>query len=145
MRRVAALLALPHRRKALLLRAWLANLQACAALHVLSLDRLRAWAGHPGSGRQDLRDIVWAGQTAARYTPFSTCLSGALALQRLLSRNGHASTLHIGVARDASDFVAHAWIERDGTVLIGEDERLAYTTLTRWPAGDRDAGRAKAG
>jgi hypothetical protein len=66
--------------------------------------------------------------------PGATCLSSALTLQRLLSSAGHPSQVHIGVARDASGFMAHAWLVHDGVVVIGEEEHERYAHLTAWDA-----------
>ncbi len=66
--------------------------------------------------------------------PGATCLCSALALQRLLSSAGHPSQVHIGVARDATGFMAHAWLVHDGVVVIGEEEHERYTRLTAWDA-----------
>lgn len=65
---------------------------------------------------------VWAARTAGRWLlPGGPCLTQALVLQYLLLRRGEASTrLHIGVARGSEDDLqAHAWVEKDGRVLIG--------------------------
>jgi Transglutaminase-like superfamily len=64
--------------------------------------------------------IVWAVSAAARLVPGATCLVRALAAQILLARRGHASQLRLGAAGGLGrPFEAHAWIERDGQVLIG--------------------------
>ena len=53
-----------------------------------------------------------------RRVPFdSRCLVKALVLTRMLSRRGIDSSLVIGV-RGPSEFVAHAWLERDGIALL---------------------------
>ena len=45
-------------------------------------------------------------------------------------REGIHSDLAIGVARgDESGIAAHAWLEIDGTVIIGGEERDRYTRL----------------
>lgn len=141
MKSLAKLLSLPAEDRWLLGRALATNIEARLALHVLSIDRLRAWATRPGTAGRDVERIVWAGRAAARRTPFATCLSSALALQRLLAANGHDSELHIGVAGDGGAFAAHAWLERDGRILIGEDDRARYTRLASWttsPAASRE-------
>jgi hypothetical protein len=67
----------------------------------------------------------------SRYVPSATCLVQALALQAMLSREGIPSDLAIGVARDEkSAFIAHAWLEINGTVIIGGEEQNRYTRLT---------------
>jgi len=75
------------------------------------------------------RQVAWAVRLASRYVPGATCLPQALATQILLSWSGHASCLHIGVAL-AQQFEAHAWVEYDGRVVIGEiDETERYTPI----------------
>lgn len=49
------------------------------------------------------------------------CLPVAYTGHLLLHRHGHRSTVQVGVARDAQGKVeAHAWVECQGRVLIGE-------------------------
>lgn len=134
MNSLAKLLSTTGENRRLLARALATNIRARIALNVLSLERLKTWATRPGSGAVDIERVVWAGRAAARRTPFATCLSSALALQRLLARNGHASELQIGVAGQAGAFAAHAWLERDGRILIGEEDRDRYTRLASWAA-----------
>lgn len=105
-----------------------------AALHLVSIERLRAWTGRVRPGNTPADRIIWAVRTAARRIPATTCLSSALTLQRMLSSEGHLSQTHIGVARDASGFIAHAWLVHDGVVVIGEEEHERYTRLTAWEA-----------
>ena len=53
-----------------------------------------------------------------RHLPFdSRCLMRSLVLTRLLARRGIDSSLVIAVASD-SEFVAHAWVEREGVPLL---------------------------
>jgi hypothetical protein len=84
--------------------------------------------------------IVWAVETAARYVPNATCLTQSLALQSLLLRFGHRSSIHIGVAKGSDEgFAAHAWVEFDGRILLGGGERdkfVPLTTLGREVPGD---------
>ena len=64
---------------------------------------------------------IWAVETASRQFPaIGTCLTQALAAHVLLARKGHPSNLRIGVSRNLDGkFIAHAWLEKEGTVLIG--------------------------
>jgi len=72
----------------------------------------------------------WAVSAVSRYVPSATCLAQALTLQALLSQEGIHSDLALGVARDdATGITAHAWLEIDGTVIIGAQERDRYTRL----------------
>jgi hypothetical protein len=64
--------------------------------------------------------------------PGATCLCRALALQKLLARNGHRAELKIGVKKNGELFSAHAWLVRDDRVLIGEPETGKFVVLTTW-------------
>lgn len=78
-----------------------------------------------GRGRIDMQayqaKLVWAIQLAGRYLlGHKPCLPQALAVQWFLLRQGVATDLNIGVQKDAAQGIsAHAWIERDGQVIIG--------------------------
>lgn len=74
--------------------------------------------------------MVWAVEVVSRRSPGSTCLVQALAAQLLLARYGHPSLLQIGVARpDQGMLKAHAWLEHEGTVLIGDLNLHEYTRM----------------
>jgi hypothetical protein len=60
-----------------------------------------------------------------RLFPDRPCLTQALAARYLLSRGGVPSVLQIGVARHGSDLQAHAWLEREGGVIIGGEQSPA--------------------
>lgn len=135
MTRLAAYFALPRRDRVLLIEAFATLAIVRAALHLVTIDRLRAWAGRLKQGTTPVDRVVWAVRAASLRMPGTTCLCSALALQRLLSAQGHASELHIGVAQEPKGIVAHAWILHEGRVLIGEEGQERYTVLTTWRAG----------
>jgi hypothetical protein len=59
--------------------------------------------------------LVWATEAAARHHLYPMrCLPKALCLRWLLGRHGIAAELRIGVARQAGELSAHAWVERRG-------------------------------
>lgn len=65
--------------------------------------------------------LAWAVDVTSAALPVeTTCLPRALAAKSLLGRYGYESTLRIGVARDDGGFAAHAWVERDGAVALGD-------------------------
>jgi len=71
-------------------------------------------------------------QRIANKIPDATCLTRAQALQIMLARRGVSTRLMLGVARPNSDeFRAHAWLEKDGEIVIGGTERKinAFTTI----------------
>jgi hypothetical protein len=74
----------------------------------------------------------WAVSSVSPYVPSATCLAQALTLQALLSREGIHSDLGIGVARDdTSGIIAHAWLEIDGIIIIGGEQKDRYTKLLK--------------
>lgn len=76
--------------------------------------------------------VAWAVVSASLVVPAATCLVQALAAQLLLGRRGCATQLRIGVARgDAGQIEAHAWLENDGTIVIGGPAQhvARYTVL----------------
>lgn len=76
-------------------------------------------------------------EAASRRLPFAgSCLVRATAGMLLLRRLELPGELKIGVAREERrGFEAHAWVECDGKVLIGADERERFTPLR---AGSQD-------
>jgi hypothetical protein len=69
----------------------------------------------------DVRRIAWAIDTASRRVPRTAhCLTQALAAQILLTRRGYPAKIHFGVLRESkAELMAHAWVEVEGTVVIG--------------------------
>jgi hypothetical protein len=103
----------------LLLQAF-AYLTSCKIrLRIQRFEQLQAWATERGHGAVAVGRLSWAVNVALRLMPGSTCLCQALALQRLLARNGHDSELRIGVKKSNDNFGAHAWLVHDGEILIG--------------------------
>jgi hypothetical protein len=63
---------------------------------------------------------AWAIRATSPYVPGSRCLCQALAGQVLLALKGFSTELRIGVQKsDSSGLKAHAWLERQGMILIG--------------------------
>ncbi|WP_414617687.1 lasso peptide biosynthesis B2 protein [Dyadobacter sp. 32] len=79
-------------------------------------------------------DIVWAVSTAANILPFELlCLPRALATKYLM-RNVSSLTLEIGVdINPGTGFEAHAWIERNGKIIIGDwSDSVSYKRIWVW-------------
>jgi hypothetical protein len=125
------------RDRVLVGQAAAAVVAAGVAVRVLPFRRLVQWTGrvapgHAFEGRalnapgatpdvSSARRVVWAVEAVARRLfPARPCLPQALAARFLLARRGVTTDLHIGVARTADgELAAHAWLEREGRVLIG--------------------------
>lgn len=74
--------------------------------------------------------LAWLVEVAGRYCPAGTsCLKEALVLSWFLARRGMQTTLRIGVGRQAGAFAAHAWLEQNGRVILGDRGRDAYAPL----------------
>jgi len=142
-KRFVAFFSLPASDRALLVEALAAVLLFRLALPLFSIDRLRAWSARLEANTVPSIDrVVWAAGAASRWTPGTTCLVSALALQRMLSVRGRPSELHIGVAKLGQRFSAHAWLISEGRIVIGEQGEEQHTPLTSWRsegAADRSA------
>lgn len=102
-------------------------------------NRLPSRRPPAGSAHVAARDVAWAVSRVSRAVPGATCLTQALAAQLLLSRRGYASRLRIGVARAPGDGLrAHAWLESDGLVVLGESGFEAFTPLSATMAERED-------
>lgn len=84
-----------------------------------------------GTGQSSLGEVTWAVETAGHCIPrAATCLTLALTAQILLLRRGHGAVIHIGIAKGGGErFLAHAWVESGGKVVIGGHEIERYTPL----------------
>jgi hypothetical protein len=91
-----------------------------------------AFSGPQAEGR-----VLWALAARARWLGRgSTCLGRALVAELLLETVERPLTVIIGVAAGAGGLRSHAWIERNGRVLLGgDDARRQYVPLTAWMSG----------
>jgi hypothetical protein len=107
----------------------------CGSLH--GARRVLAWlrplalalAGRPSEAR-----VIWALAARGRWLGGgSTCLGRALVAELLLETIERPLTVVIGVATGKSGMRSHAWIERNGRVLIGgDDAKRQYVPLVAW-------------
>ena len=73
--------------------------------------------------------IAWTIRAVSEYVPGATCLTQALSGQVLLARRGYPSRLHIGVSKKPrGELEAHAWLECDGQIVLGDHGYLAVYT-----------------
>jgi hypothetical protein len=67
-----------------------------------------------------LNQITWAVNVSTRYMPGGAkCLARALTTQILMKWCGFEPKLRIGVAKNETGLDAHAWIEYQGRIAIG--------------------------
>ena len=141
MGRLSRFVSLSTRERTLLVQATILLALARIGLRTLPfatlrniLSKLSTIGRRKGGGVSDNRvgkQIIWAVDTVGRHLPLiGTCLTQALAAHVLLSRSGFESELRIGVTRDPNGkFLAHAWLEKQGAILIGGDCSEDYTPM----------------
>jgi Transglutaminase-like superfamily len=85
---------------------------------------------------QTVRQVIWAVNLSARFTPGGAkCLARALTTKVLLDRRQCPSEFKIGVAKnELGKLDAHAWIEVQNQVVMGQVSTLAqYTPMPSLP------------
>ncbi len=136
-RRIRKFLSLSGDEQKLLSQTVLLVAGVRASLTLSSLDAALRWSERfVGNGSRsshateaDTEQAVLAVRRASTIVPGASCLTQAIATKALLARRGQASTLRLGVAKKDEDLEAHAWLEADGKVLIGEFEERRFTPL----------------
>lgn len=104
---------------------------------LLPFRRWRALLTRPIPGTSPLSDspspsaIAHAIDRARRHVPGRfRCLPVAYSAHLLLHRHGYGSYIHVGVAKNAQGKVeAHAWVECDGRILVGDLPDLDRFTI----------------
>ena len=133
---------LSPRERSFLIQAWCALLGIDIALRCLPFTRMASFCrrlhttGNDGNAPSlpPVTQLAWLVTVAGRYSPLGTsCLKEALVLSWLMSRRGAVTTLRIGVARRHGDLDAHAWLEHNGRIILGEADADAYAPLPPLP------------
>ena len=77
------------------------------------------------------RRVAWAIRRTGRHTPWrSNCLAKSIAGRFMLRRRRIASTIYVGVAKDAGgEFEAHAWLTSGGVILNDDSDLERYTIV----------------
>ena len=93
---------------------------------------VRAFSGRPSEAR-----VIWALGARGRWlSGNSTCLGRALVAELLLETIERPLTVVIGVAAGGGGLRSHAWVERNGQILLGgEDASRQYVPLIAWNGG----------
>jgi hypothetical protein len=126
MRRLRKFWASPLRFKWLLAEA-LVRLGVASMLRFLPpprraqfLMRAHRVLSQPRRAAPSSEEICRAVDVAARFMPSATCLVKAHVGCAMLNRFGYAAEIRIGVLKKSSNLEAHAWVECDGLVVMGE-------------------------
>ena len=137
MRRLRKFVALSGAERMLIVRALATVLVVRAGVSLLPFRRVRAAVDrHTLTQRPAVRGgdpgrIGWAVRAVSGVVPGASCLTQALAAQLLLAQAGQPSELHLGVKRSEQGLVAHAWVTSGEVVVVGGEERGAFTPLVR--------------
>jgi len=114
------------------------------------LDRLSHSSARLETGRSPAEQLAWATTVAGRLVPEGRhCLSQALTLRTFMARRGYPARICYGVREiDGAPFMAHAWVEHDGAVLIGGGNLDRFRQLLAPPevapgGPDRHGGSAR--
>lgn len=133
---------LSPREHSFLIRAWCALLGIDIALRCLPFTYIASFCRCLRTTGNDenktslptITQLAWLVTVAGRYSPLGTsCLKEALVLSWLMSRRGMATTLRIGVTRCHGNLDAHAWLEHNGRIILGEADADAYAPLSPLP------------
>lgn len=83
---------------------------------------------------EDPDQVAWAVTCANAYLPGSgTCLAQAIVGATLLAAHGYPATVRLGVAKPETALEAHAWVEREGAVVVGGLNDLdRYRRISSW-------------
>lgn len=128
MSKLCKFMALQRQEKWLYLSVALWLLVVKTGLYLLPFDRLRGWVVGFGQSNgkltnaQEMQTIIQAIERISQFLSSSriNCLPQALVGYMLLRREGFDVQLKIGVLKTPSDqLVAHAWLEYQGQVILG--------------------------
>lgn len=129
MGRLGNFLRLPPSERRLVIRVTFLLGATQLALRMLSFRRVYRWMENAGRKRGENRenqrlsaDLICSvvNRSGRRFLGVDSCFPQALVGEMLLERNGYPSTLRIGVIKSqAGELKAHAWVEKDGEVVIG--------------------------
>lgn len=120
----------PSHRKLAFLEAflWLGLARGCVLLfpfrwiapYLGSLNQETSEDGIQPAEQAVVGQIAWAIATSSYYTPWrSNCLARAIAAKIMLRRRKIASTLYLGLKKNADKLEAHAWLRVGQEIITG--------------------------
>ena len=138
MRRLYKFLLLPTGEKVFFIKAVLLTMIVKFGLLIFPLNIIRQFTDYilqllpkHQIKRLSTEKISWAVSTAGGYLlGAKNCLSQALVAQILLKQNGYPANLNFGASKDNEiKLEAHAWVESEGKIIVGEATIKDYTPL----------------
>ena len=71
------------------------------------------------------KEIIWSMNAISNHIGFvKNCLVKSLAAKILLALSGLESSLNVGVKKESNILDVHAWLERNGNIIIGETQPI---------------------
>src|SRR5882762_1074593 len=94
------------------------------------LRLLRSWRerqpNRPALDTGRAKRALWAIRVISPHVPGITCLTQALAALTLLGHFGQTASLRFGIAKqEGGDLTAHAWVETEGKIVMGNSLHLS--------------------
>ena len=120
---------LPLADKSLLIRVAMLLVTTIVGLRILPFRfvcrLISSFRSHGLRRRRDVdppvEKVIWAVNLLSSRIPAATCLAKALTTLALLGRYGQPGSLRFAVAKSTNGKLeAHAWVENERRVLIGE-------------------------
>ncbi|MEH2154982.1 lasso peptide biosynthesis B2 protein [Nostoc sp.] len=134
MKHLSKFVKLADREKQLLTNTFLLLILVRLGLWLLSFKTLQQLLSSISNAKPKYQEkhhisidkIIWAVEVSSHYMPGVKCLARALTCQVFMSRHGYTSNLCIGVAKgEEGELKAHAWLENQGQVVIGNVTNLS--------------------
>ena len=141
LRQIRSFLQLNHRRKLLLLEAYIflawARYRKSRKFSRISPDlghRMKETSFQLNDREMEIVKLVsHTLHVASRYTFWeSKCLVKAIAGMKMLERRGIESTIYLGVAKDEKGLNAHAWLRSGEFYVSGSDGMEKYTVVEKF-------------
>lgn len=135
-------LSLSLKDKFLLLEAFIYLGFARAALLIVPFERMAPYLGKQlqadqapltnGAPPTIARKICWSIEVMAYRTPWeSACLAQAVAGKLMLKRRKLTCLMYLGMRKDPKgEFMAHAWLQSGGVVLLGGHGHETFKALS---------------
>lgn len=126
---------LPYQKKKLLIQSFFLLSVVRVGLSIIPFRLLDKWLFYYSADLSTekpnwivIESVAQSIKKCSRYVPHASCLTQALATRVLLQLRGQDSSLKIGVSKEKK-FIAHAWIEIDGRIVIGKLPRHRRFTV----------------
>lgn len=124
---------LPFEDKKMVMNAFWTLIVVRCWLSIMPFQKV--WERYNTSGGDDfnntqsnpdiVKHIAGTVDRVANHIPGTQCLPRALTTKKMLLDYGYQSQLRIGVIKNANgEFSAHAWVERQNEIIIGDLDQL---------------------